>query len=192
MHESIARLVQAALDGDDERAEQWVASLDPNATPQLQSLLTHPSADVRWWAVRSLAALGARPEVIAPLLDDPAGCVRACAALALAQTTCPPQIERIAPALIEHLQDADPQVAWLCALALARMGAAAAPALVRVLEQSPSLSVRILVLRALQSAATAETIPALVRALDDDSAAMQYFAENALERLGVGLVLFEP
>lgn len=192
MQESVARLVQAALAGDDERAEQWVASLDATDAPQLQSLLTHPNADVRWWAIRSLATLGVRPEVIAPLLDDPASGVRACAALALAQTSCPPQTERIALALIEHLQDADPQVAWLCALALARMGAVAAPALVRVLEQTSSLAVRILALRALQSVATAETIPALVRALDDDSAAMQYFAENALERLGVGLVLFEP
>jgi hypothetical protein len=37
-----------------------------------------------------------------------------------------------------------------------------------------------------------EAIPALFAALDDPSAAVTYYAEEALARMGVGMVYFEP
>lgn len=194
MQEAVEHLVQAALDGDDERAEQCVASLDPNDGPQLQRLLAHPCADVRWWTVRSLAALDASPQVIAPLLADGDSCVRACAALALASVPYTPavNVESIVNTLVNHLSDPDAGVADLCALALAHIGSEASPALADTLEHHHSVAVRSRAARALLTAATPDAIPVLFRALDDESIAVQYYAEEALERLGVGLVLFRP
>jgi HEAT repeat protein len=53
-------------------------------------------------------------------------------------------------------------------------------------------SVRAGAARALCIIQPEEAVPALCAALDDPSAAVTYYAEEALERLGVGLVLFQP
>jgi HEAT repeat protein len=190
----LAQLIQAVAQDNDDEAEELVAQLDHTATASLQAMLSTTDPNVRWWAVRALAALQADPPVFVQTLQDPNAEVRACAALALANVPHPSTVraEQAATALADHLSDPHPQVRNLCSLALARIGEAASPALVRVLEQNQMLAARILAARALQSAATTDAIPALVHALDDDSATIQYFAENALERLGVGLVLLQP
>jgi hypothetical protein len=36
------------------------------------------------------------------------------------------------------------------------------------------------------------SIPALFTALDEDSALMEYWASEGLEKMGVGIVFFEP
>lgn len=193
--ETLAALAEAARAGRDEQAEQLAANLDRRAVPGLRAMLSDAHPDVRWWAVRALAAVDADPPLLAVMLEDKEGDVRACAALALASASyaSPPQAEAVIEALVTHLADPDPSVARLCALALARIGPAASPALARALEQaSDNVTVRIYAARALSSAATPEAIPALVRALDDASVTVQYYAEEALERLGVGLVLFKP
>jgi HEAT repeat protein len=46
--------------------------------------------------------------------------------------------------------------------------------------------------RALSVIQPQEAIPALCAALDDPSAIVTHHAEEALERMGVGLVLFRP
>ncbi len=194
MQNALAQLIQAIAQGNDAKAEELATKLDNSAIAGLQVMLSNADPDLRWWAVRALAAVQAEPSIFVQAIKDPHADVRACAALALANAAypSPAQAELAATALAAHLSDPHPQTCNLCSLALARLGAVASPALVRVLEQNPSLAARILAARALQSAATADAIPALVHALDDDSAALQYFAENALERLGVGLVLIQP
>ncbi len=191
IQEALSGLRQAALSGDDDLAETLAAGLDERAAPGLQAMLLDANPDVRWWAVRALAVIGADPRLFAPLLQDPDSNVRACAALALAQAPPTGVVEEMVETLITHLADPDSRVADLSALALARMGPAASPALVRALEGS-NLAAHSRAARALRSAATPEAIPALLGALEGDSVSADYYAQDALERLGVGLVLFKP
>ena len=74
---------------------------------------------------------------------------------------------------------------------LARIGSPAVPALIAAL-QAKVTSVRAGAARALCIIQPEEAVPALCAALDDPSAAVTYYAEEALERLGVGLMLFRP
>ncbi len=189
----LTEFFQVVRQGDDQRAEELVAMLGTDALPHLQARLSDPDAEVRWWAVRALAALQGHPHTLAKMLDDADDQVRACAALALALHSPIPPPEPVIEALIAHLADPSPRVGDGCALALARMGPAASPALVRALEENPhNAVVRFRAARALASVATPEAVPALVRALEDESSLVQYYAQDALERLGVGLVLFKP
>jgi HEAT repeat protein len=194
MNNTLTRFLAAISKGDDALAEELVAKLDHSVAPDLRAMLSDASPDVRWWAVRALAAVQPDPQVIAAMLDDESGDVRACTALALAgaRYTSTPQDEAIIDALVAHLADLT-GVAHLCALALAHIGPAASPALVRALEENrQNPAVRVHAARALLDAAAEEAIPALIRALDDESMTVQYYAEDALERLGVGTVLFKP
>lgn len=69
-----------------------------------------------------------------------------------------------------------------------------APAVTPLLEAlaSPEAAVRIEAARALSAIRDPQSIPALIAAVDDPSAVVQYWAEQALDRLGVGMVYFKP
>jgi HEAT repeat protein len=51
---------------------------------------------------------------------------------------------------------------------------------------------RIRAAKALVPIESHEAIPALVHALDDENAIVTHYAEDALERMGVGMVLLQP
>jgi HEAT repeat protein len=74
---------------------------------------------------------------------------------------------------------------------LARIGSPAVPALIAALEAKES-PVRAGAARALSIIQPEEAVPVLCAALDDPSAIVSHYAERALERMGVGLVLFRP
>jgi HEAT repeat protein len=177
--------------GDDERAEAvvtQVASMGEIAVDSLLALLESPSSDHRWWATRALAVLDdpqAQDGLLHALGDDDPD-VRQCAALSLRLHPTPSAI----PELVNALHDTDRLVARLAADALVAIGPSAIQALSLTME-SPDPAVRMEAVRALAAIEDSHALHALFAALDDPSPLVCYWAEQGLERLGVGMVFFE-
>jgi HEAT repeat protein len=194
MSDPLSEFLGAIAAGDDPRTEQAALALARRSDavlPSLHELLRDADPERRWWAVRTLAAVGtesARTQLIAAL-DDPDAYVRACAAHGLGEPGA--ALEETVPSLVTCLADTSPLVSRIAADSLARIGSPAVPALIAALEAEGS-SVRAGAARALCVIQPEEAVPALCAALDDPSAAVTYYAQEALERLGVGLVLFRP
>ncbi len=189
---SLANLIADLTSGDDTLAESSAvkfAAKGPEALPALKSLLSSPDPDSRWWAVRALAELDDPhvPTLLISALDDPELSVRQCAALGL---RLHPEDAAITK-LVEALSDGDPLLASLAADALVAIGEPAVPYLLEVMENG-SRSARLHAVRALALIGDDRAIPALFAALDQYSAIMQYWAEQGLERMGVGMVFFKP
>jgi HEAT repeat protein len=165
-------------------AEQRAAAL-----AALEAALNSPKIDHRWWALRALAALPAEqvPGLLTGALQDVDASVRQCAALGLRLHPHPDAV----PSLIERLQDADYLCAELAADALVQIGQTAVPALLDVLADGAPRP-RLHATRALAQIGDTRAIPALFRVLDEDSALLEYWAAEGLERMGVGMVFFGP
>ena len=182
--------------GDDERAEavvEEIAALPAGQQARLQSeleaALDSPERDRRWWATRALAALPVL-EVSALMLrslGDVDASVRQCAALGL---RLHPDAEAL-PSLLSMLNDEDSLCAELAADALVEIGAPAVPDLLELLS-SGGPKARVEAARALALIGDTRAIPALFGVLDEDSALLEYWAEQGLERMGVGMVFFSP
>ncbi len=185
----IDKLLASIADSDDARAEKAALALaerGDEATGPLCALLRDPDPDRRWWAGRALAAV-ATPDARAGLitaLTDADSDVRACAAYGLGETKA---VEAI-PQLVNRLADPSAFVSRIAADSLARIGMPAVPALIAALESSETL-IRIGAARALSIIQAHQAIPALCTALNDKSAFVSYYAEEALERMGTGIVL---
>jgi HEAT repeat protein len=192
MYEPLEDLIQAIDAGDDRRAEKAVldVALSPERVlPVLEAMLTSEDRNQRWWGVRAMAAIGS-PEVVVNIvasLDDPDPDVRACAVIAVAELT---PLEAIEP-LVALLSDSSAYVARLAADGLARLGQPAVEILIEVL-QAGETGARVGAARALSKIQPQEAVVALCAALDDPSAAVAYYAEQALEEMGVGMVYFCP
>jgi HEAT repeat protein len=113
--------------------------------------------------------------------------VRQCAVLGLRQH---PDAGCIA-ALARALGDEDPLVADLAVGALEAIGEPAVPALLDLMEKG-AWAVRLKAVRALAMIGDERSIPALFAALDEDSALIEYWASEGLERMGVGMSFFTP
>lgn len=177
--------------GDESRAEaasSKLAQLGDSAFVALRALLDSSDADQRWWAVRTLAQI---PDVDAGLflaaLSDSSAQVRQAGALALAAHP----LEEAAPLLVRALNDADSMVGTLSANALIAIGKPAVPVLLSALE-SASQSARIQMMRALAEMRDQRAIPAMMKAMDSDSAMLNYWANEGLERLGLNMVYIKP
>jgi HEAT repeat protein len=177
--------------GDEARAENAVPALvafGGEAFPALLGLLNSTDADQRWWALRTLAqSPHARTEWLLPLLDDSAAEVRQAAALGLYSH---PDETAIKP-LLRALSDADVMVSDLARNALVAIGKPAVPFLLDVSKDAPQRT-RINALRALAEIADYGAIPTLMAALEEDSAILQHWAEEGLERLGLNMVYLKP
>ncbi len=187
MPDPLQTFLECIAAGDDARTEEAALALGragDGALPALREMLTSADADRRWWATRGLAALGspAARQLLVAALDDPAPDVRACAAQGLGEL----QAGEAATALAGHLADPDPLVSRIAADGLARIGPAAVPHLIAALQEGGVSA------RALSIIQPEEAIPALAAALDDPSAIVTYYAEEALERMGVGMTFFWP
>ncbi|MCS7283069.1 MAG: HEAT repeat domain-containing protein [Anaerolineae bacterium] len=192
-HPLLTALQKAITEKDDALAEETAlrvgTELGNDALPTLRDWQNSPERDRRWWAVRTLAAIGT-PEAVGGLiaaLEDPDPDVRACAVVGLAFLRA---AEAVDP-LVARLSDPSAYVARLAADALARIGAPAVPALIAALQEGDTVT-RIGAARALSVIGPEEAVPALCAALDDPSALVTYYAEEALDKLGVGMLLFEP
>lgn len=189
--QNLQSLLVDLTSGDDPRAEASIPALidfGMAAIPALLELTRTDSADSRWWAVRALASSPhTRTEDLIPLLSDPAAEVRAAAALAI----CSHPGERAVPVLISALADGDSLVAGLAGNALVKIGSPSVAGLLEVMHEAPT-SVRILALRALAELRDHRAIPVMMKALNDESAVLQYWAQDGLERLGLDMVYIKP
>jgi HEAT repeat protein len=186
-HDLLAELTS----GDDSRAETAIPLIlerGEDLMPALLDLTRAPEADHRWWGVRALAASPhTRTDDLLPLLSDPAPEVRAAAALALSNHAQ----ESAVPALVKSLFDEDSLTAGLAGNALVAIGAASVPALIEVMKDAPA-NVRILVIRALAEIRDHRSIKTMMAALEDESAIVQYWAREGLDKLGLNMVYFKP
>lgn len=177
--------------GSDERAEQvipLISDLGMKAIPALLELSHSDSEDDRWWAVRALAASPhTRTESLLPLLNDSAPQVRAATVLALGLH---PNEEAVL-ALIKSLADEDSLTAGLAGNALVKIGSPSVAGLLEVMKEAP-LRIRILALRALAEICDHRAIPVLMKSMNEESAVLQYWAQEGLERLGLDMVYIKP
>jgi HEAT repeat protein len=178
--------------GEDEQAEAALSRISGWGVEVLEPLrerLLHPEAEVRWWAVRALAEVQDErvPALLLQALTDPDEGVRWCAGLAL--RTHPSA--QASPALAGMLTDGDPLARRLAGDALVAIGGEAVPLLLNILGNGQQAA-RLEATRALAKIGDTRAIPALFEALDDASALVEYWANEGLEKMGVGMVLFKP
>jgi HEAT repeat protein len=192
-------LLAELTSGDDLRAESAIPAIvarGRDLIPALLKLTLSQNVDHRWWAVRALAeSPHARTADLVPLLSDSATEVRAGAALAL----CSHPGEEAVPALVRSLFDRDSLTARLAGNALVAIGGPSVPALLEVMktgvEPGPNdapTSVRIIALRALGEIKDHRAIKTMMDALSDESAIIQYWAKEGLDRLGLNMVYVKP
>jgi Uri superfamily endonuclease len=177
--------------GEDSREEVALAlgRFGVAAAERLAAILATREADARWWAARALAEVGGEGVVppLVSILDDPDPDVRACAALALGRVG----EGSAAPALADRLGDESAFVASIAADALSMLGERAVEALAaRLVDENPHI--RLLAVRALGRIRSQSAIGPLFGVLEDSSYLVRYYAHEALEALGVGMVFVTP
>jgi HEAT repeat protein len=188
---ALRSLLRDLTSGDEARAEKAVPALielGEEAIPALLDLTNSADVDARWWALRTLAQSPlARTVWLVPFLNDPAPEVRQCAALGLANK---PDESATSP-LVQALSDEDTLVGNLAVKALVNIGKPAVPSLIEKVK-SGSQSARILALRALVEIRDPRAIPVMMQVMDEDSALLQHWAKEGLERLGLDMVYMKP
>ena len=189
-------LLSDLTSGNETRAERAVPALielGEDAIPALLELTRSAEADHRWWALRVLAQSPSssgslrQAEWLVPFLNDPAREVRQCAALGLA---IKPDESATQP-LVQALSDEDSMVSSLAVNALVKIGKAAVPALIDVVKNAPQ-SARIHALRALAEIRDHRAIPVMMTVMEEDSALLQHWAKEGLDRLGLDMVYIKP
>ncbi|MBL8049830.1 MAG: HEAT repeat domain-containing protein [Anaerolineales bacterium] len=179
--------------GDDARAEKSILPLVELGQVAIGPLieLTHSNnADIRWWAVRALAASPHTQTLnLIPLLNDSSSSVRAATVLAILNHPHEDAIE----ALIQALYDEDPLTAGLAGNALVKIGSPTTPSLLKVMEEAQT-NVRIIAIRALAEIKDHRAIPTMMKCLNDEneSAVIQYWAVQGLNKLGLDMVYINP
>lgn len=93
--------------------------------------------------------------------------------------------------LAAALSDPSPFLARTASDSLHRLGKRAVPELLKALKHQDAQT-RGLAARALALIADKSTIPALFHALEDESTVVQFWADQGLDRMGVGQVYFKP
>jgi len=182
----------AELTGSDETAAEaaalMLAQVGDAAMPALAALFESPDADHRWWAVRTLAAMPEpRMDWLRRSLDDPNPEVRAAGALAFIAHPDPSAIE----ALIAIAGDEDSVVSAVAVSALVALGRSVVPSLLGAFSRS-SLRGRVQIMRALSEIRDPQAINLMMNTIADGSAAMQYWARQGLEALGLDMVYLKP
>ncbi|MCI0549506.1 MAG: HEAT repeat domain-containing protein [Anaerolineae bacterium] len=186
-------LLNDLTSGDETRAEQAVSALiemGEEAIPALLELTESKNVDSRWWALRVLSQSPlCLTEWLVPFLNDPAAEVRQCAALGLRLLAKPD--ESATQPLVRALSDEDTLVSNLAVKALVKIGNTAVPSLIETVK-SGSQSSRILALRALVEIRDHRAILVMMQVMNEDSALLQHWAKEGLERLGLDMVYIKP
>jgi len=181
-------LLKDLIGGNEERAEEAVTALielGEDAIPSLLDLTHSDDVDARWWALRTLAQSPlCRTEWLIPFLsNDPAPEIRQCAALGLAGKADESAIQP----LVRALSDEDNMVNSLAVNALVKIGSAAVPSLIEVVKNGKQSS-RIHALRALAEIKDHRAIQIMMNVMQEDSALLQHWAREGLDRLGLDMV----
>ena len=185
-------LITDFTSGSDKQAEKaalQLAAAGLRSLETLKELLSDTDADIRWWATRTLAEIRA-PESISLLLqalNDPIPAVQQCAAIALRYQADPKAV----PQLINALSSSDRLLARLASDSLISIGKDAVPALI-VAAEGNSQPARLEAVRGLSMIGDDRAISVLFKAADEDSAIIKHFAEQGLDKMGIGMVYFKP
>ena len=186
----LAQLAAAAQDAATaEAALAALPALGAALLPGVQHLCQNPDPNLRWWAVRALSALqvpGAVP-ILIECLQDASEMVQAAALLGLGSYAD----ARAAAAAGGVLAGSSSYLARQAGDALRHMGPAGEAELIAALRHAQQ-DTRVNAARALAFTDGQPAIAPLFAALDDDSAAVCYWVEQALERRGTGMVYFQP
>jgi HEAT repeat protein len=190
--DKLENLLSILYSGDDERAEAVIPELAGYGEAAVEALgpgLQNPDADVRWWTVRAMAEIPhpQTPVLLLNAFEDEDIAVRQCAALGLQRQ---PHDQAIS-ALIAALHSGDYLLSNLAGDALIAVGTPAVPALLDVMQDGVQAS-RLVAARALAMIGDHSAIPALFEALGEDSVMIEYWANEGLERMGVGMTFFKP
>lgn len=188
----LQKLIEDLTSGDETRAETaalQIAIFNDEALEILAPLLDSPNPDIRWWVIRALVEIEnpAVPALLATKLNDEALEIRQCAALALRKQ---PHIPAI-PQLIKELSSQDSLMARLAGDALLSIGQSSVLPLIEILKNGKQQA-RIEAARTLALIEDQRAIPALYSVLNEDSAILEYWANDGLNRMGVGMVIVKP
>lgn len=190
--ESIAVLIKELTGGDDQKAEdsaKKISNLGSPAVDALLPLLDSTDPDVRWWALRALASLPDPrvPTVLTRALSDPDQNIQQCAALGLRLQPNPQAI----PQLIIMLSSEQSIQARLAADSLIAIGEPAVLPLLEVMKNG-NRQVKMEATRALAILADPRAIETLFNALNEESAFVEYWANEGLDRTGAGFIYVKP
>ncbi len=185
MKEEIANL----LSGDETLAETAMKKLIEKGElvlPVLVELLDSPDPDHRWWTLSTAAQIeGVDVDWLIAGLDDESVEVQQAAALGLTGHPYPKAV----PALVKSLCAPNTMLVTLVTNALSSAGADAVPALLEFLSTPQARdTARVGAIRALAEIEDRRAIPALMAALEEDSALISHWAESGLEKLGLDMV----
>jgi HEAT repeat protein len=189
---SLEYLLAELTSGDDIRAEsasgQFI-SYGKAAVEALIDLYNNEDADIRWWAIRALSAfnLPKAKEYLTRGLRDESLEVRQCATLALRENPDPAAI----PELVSLLGHKNKMLSRLAGDALIAIGKEATQAIIYLIEIGPQTG-KIEATRVLASIEDPESISSLFKLLDEDSTLLRYWAEEGLNKMGIGMVFFKP
>jgi HEAT repeat protein len=196
MENELHNLITVLTGGNDQKAEsaagailQFAQNKPDEVFNTICVLVDSENPDTRWWGVRLLAELnndGSLPYLLASLRDEDKY-VRQCAALGLRKN---PRTAAV-PDLMDALNDEDYLVVELATDALTEIGDAAVPGLIEILKNG-NQKARLEAVRALAEIGDQRSIPELFSLLDDDSQLIAYWANEGLERMGVGMVYYLP
>ncbi len=185
-------LLEILVSADEDSREEAALALGrygAAAAKRLAALLASGEVDARWWATRALAEVGGGDGVpaLVTALSDPDADVRACAALALGRSGD----GAVAPELADRLADESAFVASIAADALSMLGDPAVEALAgRLADERPHT--RLLAVRALGRIGSERAIGPLFGVLEDPSYLVRYYAQEALDASGAGMVYVMP
>jgi HEAT repeat protein len=177
------------LSGDESLAETAMKKLIERGAvifPVLVELLDSPDPDHRWWALSTAAQIeGIDADWLIAALGDESIEVQQAAALGLTEHHYPKAV----PALINSLCASNTMLVTLATNALSSAGTDAVPALLEFLSTPQARDIaRVGAIRALAEIADRRAIPALMAALEEDSALISHWAESGLEKLGLDMV----
>lgn len=188
---SLNDLVADLISEDENRAEAAACELagyGETALSTLEILLNSSIVDQRWWAVRTLAQMRQPPlNWLIDALSDPSCEVREAAALAL---TAHPS-ENAVPGLVHALGDLEGMLGALAMNALTEIGKPAIPALLEAYQNAPTKA-QIQIIRTLAEIRDHRAISLMLKATEEDSAVVNYWAKEGLERLGLNMVYIKP
>ncbi len=185
-------LLSDLTSGDDELAEKAALAIQgygQNAVTKISQLITDPDPDIRWWAVRALAEFykGNTTGLIINALGDDDQDVKQCALLAMRNR---PDSNAI-PALTHFLGDERPLHSRLAVDALVAIGKDATHALLEILDHGDHLA-QLAAIQALAMIGDYTSVSALFHQLDSSSAIIDYWANEGLKKMGIGMSFFEP